>query len=154
MPYKHPVLGVQCLTLFDMMEITAAENGSTIADKMEGFFGEMAAAERSDADTLLFEMRRDPAKLLFELFEWFDGAGDADPLRPFLILEVQHVTVSYSFTVSRTTVLGLAQFNDNQPRRFKLVRSEAASTWMDPGGEETDVEVWPEEVRHALLLDF
>ncbi|MCL4296260.1 MAG: hypothetical protein KJ077_11050 [Anaerolineae bacterium] len=153
MPYMHPVLGVPCATIFEVAEHLAEVDGTDPGEELDNFFRDISESELADADRLLADLRKDPSPVLKELFDWFDCDED-DPLRPFLVLEVQHVEVAYRFTSTTTKYLGLAQFNDNQPRRFKLVTCDSSGTWYEPPDYEVEVEYWPEEVPNAPSLSF
>jgi hypothetical protein len=140
MPYKHPILGVQCMTLG---EFCAEEIARTGKDPIEEAFRGMDEDSRRAE-----EQFRDPREALRLLVEYSkrereccDFEPGQEPPWPLAIREVLESKFSQGFSHSSQRLVAVVLCTDGEFRKATLRTDDWAGTYMEPP-EDDWVLVW------------
>ena len=128
MPQIDPHTGCEVMT---MAEFWANEGEGAYED----FIKDEARAQQEEEDRY-----RNPEvalEALQEAWEWEQEAGTDDlPAKPYKVLDVLKVNVSWTFRTSNMTLVAKCECVDDSIYTFTLARSDYSGSWAEPPDSE------------------
>jgi hypothetical protein len=130
MPYKHSILGVDCMTLAEFWDSEAKGAGKEPAEIMSDFYDDIRADQEAEAA----KIKSDKSGALKALQEYYDPVYFEPERPPFEILDVINIieaSCKYNYSSSTTSFTALVQCNDRQ-RYVKYTESNYSGSYMEP----------------------
>jgi len=144
MPYKHPILGVQCMTLG---EYCAEEIARTGKNPIEEAFQCMDEDSRRAE-----EQYREPDEALEVILEYSKMEREYDefdpgqePPWPLIVKEVLESKYSQTFGGSSQKLVAVVLCSDGEFHKVKLEIQEWSQTYMEPADGDWNMEWDPKD---------
>lgn len=138
MPYKHPDLGVECMTLGEFWSAEAKQAGAEPAELMSDFYDDIRAEEDSE----IVRIKNDTVGALAAFQDYYHPnyfLPDKPPFEVQEVITIVEADCSFKFSCSTTTFIALVKCSDKN-RYLRYTASHYAGNYMEPPDYDVECE--------------
>lgn len=130
MPYKHPDLGVECMTLGEFWSAEAKQAGKEPAEVMCDFYDDIASEQEAEND----RVKKDKSGALIALQEYYHPNYFLPDLPPFEVEEVIDIveaSCKFGYREDVSSFTALVKCSD-KTRYLRYIAAHYSGSYMEP----------------------
>lgn len=137
MPYKHPIYGVECLSVNEFWKMEAERSGVDASDLIGEFVRDIQHEE--DVERQRIENDKDGA--LKSILDYYNADPEEITFLPVTVLKVFDVHVSIGMNKNTTSFCADVICDDGKTRTVKYTECSYGGSFYEPPDFECDCEV-------------